>query len=413
MSNRQDFTDFDETDAGTTHTVAANTITVALLDDDENTFVIEDGLGSGYFSGDFEHTLRFECTLGTGTEVLYLWAISNEDDECPGKTSTDGDGEFLAVYWENAYLKLLQEDSGSSDSDTSIALSLNTTYYLRICRDEVVAGANGFGKAYCYIYTDPHYCELVDKLEIDCVTAKTDYEYLYVATGSNAAGASGGAAWSGTVEYLTLDENPYCLKNLRTRSRDLINEATADFWTDAMLNRFAADGERDLAIKGLCIPNRDSISTTSSTRTVAFTGHEVGYLSYSYTDGALTKELGLKKILPTQTGHLSNNATTPQRWFRTGSNVGIEPRPDDTYTLIAYLADFPTTEITDAYDVPQIQPEFRPLLVLYMVARALEKEGKFAQSAQIHGMYMNELVHTRLDKIEIAIDSRESMVDAQ
>ena len=240
MSTDQDYTASDEVDTPVGLTVAANLLTIAALDDDTEMYLTED-FTAGYFSADFEHTLKINVSAETGTEVCYVWGLSNETvDELGALISADKDTH--ALYWSNATLILTEQNAGAAaNDDTSSSLSTDTDYYLRVVRDESLGT---YGTLYCYIYTDPEYMTIVDTLTVTL-----------------------------TIGDLQLDEYPYTLENMRLRVRDLLNESTADFWTDAMLNRMLNDGERDVAIKGLCLTHIDSISTTSSTRTVAYAAY--------------------------------------------------------------------------------------------------------------------------------------------
>jgi len=387
MSNAQDYTGYTEKDTATVLTVAASTITVASLDSDEEVYVTYDFTAS-YFSEDFEHTLNFECTATTGSEICYLWAMCDTVDEIGALITADTD--LLTVYWTNATLTLLEQNGASGTDDSSAAaLSEDTTYYLRIVRDESVGT---YGTLYCYIYTDPSYMTLVDKLTVT-LTEKKNFRYLYAVSGQGDGG--GGVAWSGTINDLVTDVYPYTLENMRTRIRDLINESTALFWTDAELNRLINDGERDVAIKSLCLESIDSLSTTDAIRLVAFTGYKAIYLEYVPSG----TNRGLVEILPVQLGRFPFNSTEPQYWFENGLNVGIDPLPDATYTLNAYVADYPSTEMSANPDIPQIPDDFRPLIVLYAYGRALQKEGRFPQARLILSIYNNELLYSKMDRI--------------
>ena len=394
MSTLQTLTGYTEVDTPTRLTVAASLLTIATLDNDEEVYLTKD-FGASFFASDFEHTLNFQCTAQAGSEIVYLWAMCDTVDEIGALITANTD--LLCLSWENASLVLTERNSTVSTTDTSAsALSLSTPYYIRIVRDEATGT---YGTLYCYIYTDPDYMDLFDKLTVT-LTEKKDFRYLYAVSGKGNGGGS--VAWSGTIAALALDSYPYTMQNTRIRVRDLLNEATADFYTDAEINRWINDAERDIAEKSLCLDHIDSLSTTNAIRTVAFSGYRVAYLEYTYDT---TKGLGLKRITMNQIGKPPSNGTTPQRWYPSGSNVCIEPIPNATYTLNAYTADFPSIEMSSNPDIPEISPEFRPLMILYAYARGLEKVKRTGQAAQIIGMYVNELIHARMDKVDVAIDS--------
>lgn len=186
------------------------------------------------------------------------------------------------------------------------------------------------------------------------------------------------------------------LSNIRSNVRTMLNETTAAFWTDEELNRLINDGERDIAIKSLCLENIDSVTTTASTRLVAFAGHKI--LRVEYTNA--TTPLGLIRIKPNQLGRIPYNGITPQFYFQWGNKVVIDPMPTTTYNLNLYIADYPAYEMVDDTDEPQIPKRFNELIILYAVYRALMKDRKFASAGAIYQTYINELQLARSQVIE-------------
>lgn len=400
MSTAQTYTSYTEVDTPTRLTVAASTLTLATLDDDEEVYLTYD-FGADYFSGDFEHTLNFEVTAQTGSEICYLWALANSVDEIGAKITANDD--LLALAWSNGALVLTERNGAASTTDTSSALSLSTDYYIRIARDEATGT---YGTLYCYIYTDPQYMELVDTLTVTLTEAK-DFRYLYAVSGKGDGG--GGVAFSGTISDLALDIYPYTMEGIRTRVRDLLNEDTQSFWTDTQLNAFINNVERDIASKSLCLNHIDALTTTASTRTVAYTAYRVLFLEHL---SASEAGVGLRKIKPNQAGRIASTGTSPQRWWESGSNIAIEPIPAATHNLKAYVADYPDAEMSANTAIPKVPPEYRPLIVLGCLSLALKKEKRFQQSYQIESIFNNELLHTKLDKTQIVPDDKTVIEDA-
>jgi len=394
MSTAQAYTSYDEVDTSSRVTVAATTLTIALLDDNEDASVTEDFTAS-YFSGDFEHTLSFTTTAGSTGDV-YVWGMADSVSQIGDLIAANTD--LLALMWDatGPKLTLTERNSTVSTADSSSNLVAGTKYYIRIVRDE---DTGTYGTLYCYIYTDSYYMDLVDTLVVT-LTEKKDFRYLYAM--SSIGNGSGDVAWAGTINDLTLDSYPYTFQNMRTRVRDLLNEATASFWSDALINRLLNDGERDIATKALCLQHIDSGSTTNGTRTVSTTGYRPIYVEYS--------NLGLPLILPNQTGRRSGTGTAPQKWFESGSNIGIEPLPDTTYPLNIYVADYPSSEMSANPDIPQIPAQFRPLIVLYAFGNAIKKEYRIQQASYILKMYENELTFTKSD-IDFIPDGRSISTD--
>lgn len=124
MSNLQNYTGYTETDTSSRLTVATNTLTIAGLDTDETMQLVYD-FSAGYFSGDFEHSLNFKVTVGTGAESCYLWAMSDSIANPVGSLIT-ADTDLIALNWTNGVLILTERNSTVSTTDTSSALSLAT-----------------------------------------------------------------------------------------------------------------------------------------------------------------------------------------------------------------------------------------------------------------------------------------------
>jgi len=175
----------------------------------------------------------------------------------------------------------------------------------------------------------------------------------------------------------------YTLTTLISGVRDLLNEDSADFWTDAQLTRLINDAERDVAIQSGCIKNIDTLTATVNTRLVSFTGHKIGYLEYA------TGGLGLMQIFPGQVGRIPTDGVTPEKWFSVGGNVGIEPIPGVAYSFNAYVHDQPSAEMSAGGNAPKVSSYTQFLIILHTLANALRKEKRYSQATQIMAIYEN------------------------
>jgi len=198
----------------------------------------------------------------------------------------------------------------------------------------------------------------------------------------------------------------YTLLELRTRIRDISNDKNATtipyFVSDAQLNRWINDAERDIAEKALCINNIDSLTTTADTRAVAFSGHKVVYLEHLI---STTEGLGLRKIDPLHAGRQRQEGTGPQKWFESSSNIYMEPILTAESNLKAYIADVPSAEMSADAHTPKIPDSYQLLIILYVFEKVLKKEKRYGQAAQMRSIYDNELFHTYLDKTAIIPNS--------
>jgi hypothetical protein len=200
--------------------------------------------------------------------------------------------------------------------------------------------------------------------------------------------------------------------DLLARTRTVLNETTAAFWTDAELKRWLNEGERDIAAKAECIENVDTgVVIPTTTRVVPFSGYKVKYVEHVPTAGA---PIGLQKINMKQLGKLPFNGVIPQYWFQWGSTVGnciiIDPYPATaTGTLNIYVADYPVNEMYDDTDEPQVPYEFHELIVDYAVYMALWKAKKWGQSAQVYQRYISILNGLRTKYVEHEVDYKETI----
>lgn len=126
--------------------------------------------------------------------------------------------------------------------------------------------------------------------------------------------------------------------DLETRARTYLNEATADFYTQAEVWRWLSIGAKDIAQKGLCVRRIIDAVTATSTRNVTADAYKVLHVEYVPSSGRTRM---LTKIDPLRVGHYPTNGVTPQYWYEFSNAIGIEPIPDGAYNLRLYVADLP------------------------------------------------------------------------
>lgn len=401
MSTRQAFTGYTEVDTPARLTIATSSITMATLDDDEEVYCYKD-FTSNYFSGDYEHTFKFIATAQTGSEICYLWGLSNDNSQTIGKQIT-ANIDLHTLAWNNGEFVLIERNATVSTSDTTSGASLNTYYYIRVVRDENVGT---YGTLYAYIYTDDQYTELFDTLVVT-LTENKDFQYVIMASGKGDGGGS--TAFSGVISDMAMDSYAYTLGNMRTRIRDSLNESTATFWTDDEINAAINDGYRTIAEIGNAVQHIDALTTTNGTRTVSYNGYRVGYVEYKPTSGT---RRGLYKTTELRLGRLPLNGTSPQWWFDNNGKIGIEPIPDATYNLDVYLYDY-VTDLTVDSQIPEIPPAFRPLIIIFALYRLYIKEKSIQPAMMCYSMFMNELTHAALDFSYLMQDTKQDYIFAE
>ncbi len=375
----QDYTSFTEVDGASRISVAQNVITISNLDDDEVCYVYKD-FGDAYFSADFESFFRFKFTLGTGAESIYLAAYANGVGAIPALVAANGDALWLA--WDNGTLTLAESNSGAVSSETVAGLSLDVEYFVRLARDENVGT---YGTFYLYVYSNRQMTDLIGSTSVS-LTKKTDFRYLYAASGKSTG--TGGTALSGTISYLDLTAHPHTRKRIREDLKEIIfstsDRETVDegFVSAADLNQWIDDAVADICVRALCDRDIDSVSTSNGQRFVSYTGIKVLHVVYN--------NIGIPQIRETQIGWEQTGETTPHQWFDDKSQIGVEPLPDGTYSLTLYLADQAPTMTSD-YEIPLILPQFREIIFFYCMVRWLLKTPFAAMAAQFFNLYLQEL----------------------
>lgn len=193
----QDYTDYTEVDVPTRVTVAANTLTIANLDQDEEVYLYYD-FGADYFDGDFE--FQFDSMVNAGTnEHAYIWGLANDVDDLYATAITNNkDCLFVRRAATGATATLSEYNSGSGISRQSITLLSAVTYYFTIRRDESIGT---YGTLYLYIYSDSGRSTLVSTCTVT-LTEKKDFRYLYAMSAYK--NGSTGKSLNGTISNLRL-----------------------------------------------------------------------------------------------------------------------------------------------------------------------------------------------------------------
>lgn len=174
----------------------------------------------------------------------------------------------------------------------------------------------------------------------------------------------------------------YTLTNIKSSVRLILNEVSADFWTDNILTLYINEGIRIIAERTGCYRVIDNVGTLPAQRTVAFSGYKCLAVEYN--------NIALIKITPIQVGHAKLDGVAPQYWYEYGSYIGIEPKPVYSYDLTLYVLDYPPT-LVDSSDIPVIPYSLCGLITYYAASRALQQDRKPGPAMQLMNMFVNEL----------------------
>jgi hypothetical protein len=223
------------------------------------------------------------------------------------------------------------------------------------------------------------------------------------------------------------------LLELRTLCRANLDEASAEFYSDALLTFWINSAERDIAAKTGCIESIQALSTTNGSRLVAFTGDKVTDIelytsgTYSFIPGTGVQwqdtadtawqdlssvawedtvktlyvpypAVGNVRVTPHNLGHISlRGETSPQYWFQWGNYIVIEPTPDAIYVLNAYTTQSPYRDMVADAEEPEIPYEFQDAIPLYVTYMGKLRARKYGDATAKYGEYIYTL-QTLVDK---------------
>ena len=208
-----DLSAYTEVDPNNRLAETATRITFTGITIDETAYVYKD-YTANYFAGDFTHYVDFRVDATPTTDFqCAVWLMSNDLNDY-ANLDVGNKSHLRVTYYkwdvDSGRLYLTERDTSTPYSDYYYGIIPDTTYYLKIVRDEAVGT---YGTIYCYIY--PTVADRIadtnriDRLEIALHTSKKNYQYLmgFCSEDENALGRTG----SGYVENLTA---PSCMARI-------------------------------------------------------------------------------------------------------------------------------------------------------------------------------------------------------
>ncbi len=194
----EDFTAYTEVDSDSDITVTSSKIDVSSMRKSANSSVYKDYTAS-YF-GEFSHNIDAYIT-SCSVQYCYggIWNVSNTAAATYADQSSGIDGYGLAVRRvSSTYEFYFYKHEGSSDSDTSsIGLSLSTSYYLTIARDDSTITVK--------VYSDSERTTLLDTLAVDYDGAT--FQYLSAVHSMDLAGTESVTYYVENLEFTDVEES--------------------------------------------------------------------------------------------------------------------------------------------------------------------------------------------------------------
>lgn len=193
--------------------------------------------------------------------------------------------------------------------------------------------------------------------------------------------------------------------------RTLLNEPTANYWSDDELNKWIQEACIDISTKTLCVEKKDTIAL--ATNTLEYTALEtlgagaiadiIKVYGCIYNNDSTTYK-GLIRIHPRQIKHLPESTSGPPfYYYHFAGRIGFFPIPSSSengHSPIIYFskADETITNLPYYYQLPAIY---------YAVAMARRKQRMEAEAMQFYMMYINSLNFYRADLYERGVDSKD------
>ena len=194
---------FVEVDSHDRLEITTNTIAFTNLQINEQAYAYKDYGISGplnrpYFSKNFNQYIDVKITAAASIQYLAVWMLSNQVEDLAYHRQYEKYLAIVVVRSGNVLYLELEEGVGGSYNTDSYVMALNTTYYLRIVRDETVGA---YGTIYCYIYSDSNRTILLDTLQF-ALSSFENFRNLY---GINSYGSSTSTyKISGTISNLQI-----------------------------------------------------------------------------------------------------------------------------------------------------------------------------------------------------------------
>jgi len=201
--------DYTEVDPVTYLDRTATRTTWTNLSHSVDAYVYKD-FTANHFAGDFYHTFDVQWNSMTATGIVAGWMLANAVDDVKAISDSATEDALYIRLNEAAgsvYIRLCEADGSTIYFSQSTALTVDTTYYIRVWRDD---DEGTYGKVYMDVYTSAanrsNWTSPKDEESIELHTSKKDFRYLYSASSWNSGG--GATVNTGFHENLRLHETP-------------------------------------------------------------------------------------------------------------------------------------------------------------------------------------------------------------
>lgn len=198
------------------------------------------------------------------------------------------------------------------------------------------------------------------------------------------------------------------LANAITEIRAALNEEVATYWSDAELTFWLQEGVRIFSSKTLLVEDTQDLDPLVENQlryTVAdgaWIANLIEVYAAIYNDGSNNYK-GLIKIHPKQLGNVATfTSGAPKYYTLHDRSLYIWPL---TTAAIAGTGTISFLFAKETDDITEVTDEYQHLGITYAIAKAKQKDQKFAESTNLLGQFYNEVQFERSDKHDREVDS--------
>jgi hypothetical protein len=191
------------------------------------------------------------------------------------------------------------------------------------------------------------------------------------------------------------------LANAITAVRDVLNEDTAVFWSDAEITRWIQEGTRDFSTKSLLVEGDDTITLVANQLTYAvgdhaFIANVLEPYACFYNDG-LNNYSGIIKVHPRVFGNEATNTAGKTKYY-SFFNRKIWIWPVANATVVAAGATLKLLYAKETDDITALSDEMQQIPIIYARAMAKYKDKQFSEGNVYMSQYLNFVGFERQDK---------------
>lgn len=191
------------------------------------------------------------------------------------------------------------------------------------------------------------------------------------------------------------------LANGVTAVRDVLNEATASFWSDTQIENWIKEGTRTFASKSKLIQTLGDITLVADQLYYDVSDEawiaDLLKIHTAYYDDGSDNFKGILKVDPKQIGNVSAFTPGDPKYFCVfGRNVYVWPL--STAAMVTAGGTISCLYSKETEDFTEVPDEFQHLPIAYALGRAKQRDQKFQEAQAFFAQFNAEVEFESLDK---------------